>query len=393
MVVELNRRLVKGYTHYRDDPRIISLKKSVLAYNKSLMALNVRDHQVAYAKFSVFKVLGTLLYRVGKITVLAAAVFPGLALFSPVFIAGKLISIRKSREALAASTVKIQARDVVATWKVLVAMALAPTLYTYYNILFGFWTYYNRIQGIMPEWVPIWAVVLFGTIWFPTITFAALRFGEIGMDIAKSLRPLILCLNPSSGNTLVRLRQRREELVAEVTNLINELGPELFPDFDSQRIISGSEASRPKTPDSPSRTQTSSWVNILQMTPRDQSPDGRDPRTKASIGGGASMTGTLPRNESFKNLSNFGFFASRPHTPASDRSRSRPGSRNGFALSSMSPMGSDAHAEDVSKRIRGAMKERGRQRVSSNADADIDGDSDGSSGNELIRGSSRKKDT
>ena len=377
MVVELNRRLVKGYTHYRDDSRIVNLKKNVLEYNKSLMALNVRDHQLAYAKFSVLKVLGLLCYRIGKIAVLAAAVFPGLALFSPVFIAGKLISIKKSREALAASTVKIQARDVVATWKVLVAMALAPTLYTYYNILFGFWTYYNRIQGLVPHWVPIWAVVLFGTIWFPAITFAALRFGEIGMDIAKSLRPLVLCLNPSSGNTFVKLRKRREKLATEVTDLINELGPELFPDFDAQRIISTSGTSRPKTPESPSRSPI--WSTLLQMTPREESPDGRDPHTKASIGSGSSMAGELPRNESFKNLANFGFFTSRPQTPASARSRSRPGSRSDLGVNGLSPISTKPHAEDVSRRIRGAMRERGRHRVTSSADLQAEQDSDVSS--------------
>ena len=227
MVVELNRRLVKGYTHYRDDPRIIDLKKGILKYNKQLMALNVRDHQLAYAKFSIFHVVGTLLYRLGKLMVLSAGVLPGLVLFAPIFVAGKAISIKKSREALAASTVKIQARDVIATWKLLVSLALAPTLYTLYTILLAFWTYYNRVQGYVPPGVPLWTMFPAGFILFPAITFAALRFGEIGMDIAKSMRPLVLALSPSSGNTLVKLRKRREELAHQVTALINELGPEV----------------------------------------------------------------------------------------------------------------------------------------------------------------------
>lgn len=67
MVVELNRRLAKGYTRYQDDPRIINLKQGVLKYHKSLMALNVRDHQLAYAKLSVLQVVGTLLYRISKL--------------------------------------------------------------------------------------------------------------------------------------------------------------------------------------------------------------------------------------------------------------------------------------------------------------------------------------
>src|SRR2546423_1740850 len=107
MVVELNRRLVQGYTKYKEDPRIVKLKGSVLAYNKDLLALGVRDHQVEYARLSAASVLLTLFYRVGKLTVLLAGVLPGLVLFGPIFVAGKLISIKKSREALAASSVKI----------------------------------------------------------------------------------------------------------------------------------------------------------------------------------------------------------------------------------------------------------------------------------------------
>jgi glycerol-3-phosphate O-acyltransferase/dihydroxyacetone phosphate acyltransferase len=126
MIVELNRRLVKGYTHYKDNPRIIDLKKSVNGYNKQLWLLGIRDHQVEYAKISIFKVIFMLLSRLGKLAVMAVGTLPGLVLFAPVFVASKLISIKKSREALAASTVKLQGRDVMATWKLLVALALLP---------------------------------------------------------------------------------------------------------------------------------------------------------------------------------------------------------------------------------------------------------------------------
>ena len=209
MVVELNRRLVKGYTHYKDDPRIINLKRSVSAYNKQLWLLGIRDHQVEYARISTLKVIFMLLYRLGKLAVMAVGTLPGLVLFAPVFVASKLISIKKSREALAASTVKLEGRDVMATWKLLVALAFAPLLYAFYTALLTWWTYRNRVQGIVPTWVPLWLVVFFAMIFFPSITFAALRFGETGMDIAKSLRPLLLCLYPTSANTLVKLRAKR----------------------------------------------------------------------------------------------------------------------------------------------------------------------------------------
>lgn len=356
MIVELNRRLVKGYTHYKDDPRISDLKKSVNEYNKRLWLLGVRDHQVEYAKFTIFEVVFTLIYRFLKLIVMSVGTLPGLILFAPVFAASKLISIKKSREALAASTVKLQGRDVMATWKLLVALAFAPLLYAYYTAMLTWWTYRNRVQGYMPDWVPLWMVVTFSMIFFPSITFAALRFGETGMDILKSLRPLMLCLYPTSANTLVQLREKRAELSIQVTEVINTLGPEMFPDFDSARIIADpfrdatlQEPMSPKSPRGHRRTSS----GFIPQTPT------RGSTTDASIGGGASVQGHLPRNESFGDLGNIGLFASRPPS----RSRSRNSSSGNLGgIKGFSTIGSKGALDEVSLKIRGAMRERGMER-------------------------------
>ena len=362
MIVELNRRLVKGYTHYKDDPRIVNLKKSVNAYNKQLWLLGVRDHQVEYAKFSIPQVVFTLIYRLGKLGILAVGTLPGLILFAPVFAASKIISIKKSREALAASTVKLEGRDVMATWKLLVSMALAPSLYALYSSLLTWWTYKNRVQGYVPTWVPLWFIPIPSIVFFISITFAALRFGETGMDIFKSLRPLVLSLNPTSANTLVRLRKRREILSFEVTELINTLGPEMFPDFDSARIIADpfrdtGAFKETGTPKSPSHPRTPS-LNMAPSTPPHKHTN------SASIGGGASSSGHLPRNESFHNLGSISLFNSRPPSRSRSRSNSSGGlmGSGGFPVKSFSALDSKEGLDEVSKKIRGAMRERGKQR-------------------------------
>lgn len=399
MVVELNRRLVKGYTHYKDDPRIVNLKKHVMEYHKRLLALNVRDHQVQYAKMSSLQVVGTLIYRVGKLLLLSAGVLPGLVLFAPVFVAGKVISIRKAKEALAASTVKIQARDVVATWKLLVAMGLAPTLYTFYSVLLTGWALKSRMHGYMPSWLPNWTVFVLCYGFSIAITFAALRFGEVGMDIVKSLRPLVLAMNPTSNNSLFRLRQQRQELTQEVTNVINELGPELFPDFEKMRLIQteGPQHAEDKMP-SPGGTSPTSryagWTDLFSsVRSGDTSPSENDEApTGASISGGSSYARHIPRNESFRNLGNIGMFSSHPHTPTSPRSAT--GSRSSSRVRSFGGLFSglgmgfsslDEHGalDDVSTRIRGAMQERGvRRRRKERMGDGGDGEGDAEDGSE-----------
>ncbi|KAL4921737.1 hypothetical protein BDW62DRAFT_174373 [Aspergillus aurantiobrunneus] len=354
MVVELNRRLVQGYTHFKDDPRIVNLKKSITDYNKELRLLGIRDHQVDYAKFSWIKVIATLIYRLGKLALLTIGTLPGLLLFTPVFITTKLISIKKSKEALAASTVKVQGRDVMATWKLLVALAFAPALYAFYTAVFTYWAYRNRINGFVPDFVPLWSFTPIGMVLFPTITFAALRIGEIGMDIVKSLRPLLLSLNPSSANTLVKLRLRRAALARHVTDTINTLGPELFPDFDAARIVTD-----------PFRELHRQTTNI-----EDDEPPTVEIRRASTINfdEGSPSQEPLPRNESFHNLANIGFFSTRPSSRNRSRSNSRRSSFGGLASTSgqqlkpLSQLSAKDGFDEVSVKIRDAMRERGEQR-------------------------------
>jgi glycerol-3-phosphate O-acyltransferase/dihydroxyacetone phosphate acyltransferase len=252
-----------------------------------------------------------------------------------------------------------------ATWKLLVALAFAPVLYNLYTILLTYWTYRNRVQGYMPQWVPLWAVVIFGYIFFPAITFAALRFGEVGMDIVKSLRPLVLSLNPASSNTIHKLRQRRAQLSAEVTDLINTLGPEMFPDFDAARIVADPFREGAHSPISPTlsgfRRRDSNHSGMFEA----ETPTTPISFAEASLGGGAGMNNaSLPRNESFKNLGNIAVFSTRP--PSRSRSRSSSGGgavgSAGFPLKSFSTLDSKGGFDEVSQKIRGAMRERGQIR-------------------------------
>lgn len=397
-VVELNRRLIKGYTQYKDDPRVVDAKKDVIEYNRRLKALRVKDHQVEWGNVHERRwwyVLAVLLYRVAELLILFVGTLPGLAMFWPVFVTTKVISVKKQREALAASTVKLQGRDVITTWKLMVAMAFAPALYIYYMVIVTFWLSYNRRDGYythrvpwwmrtrtyVPDFVPLWVFSLLSLGLYITLTFAALRIGEIGMDVLKSLPPLFVALNPGSSSALTRLRRRREELAQKVTDLINELGPKVYPDFDAKRIVAdpykdGAYQSKyKKMPDN---------IRVEEATEPSTPTEEREPR---SPGPGRSY-GLLPGNDAFNNIGAFGFFASRPHTP---KSRSRSSSAGGVlsgrdgTLKAFSIMESPVSFDEVSKRIRGAMRERGRKRESEGdltesswdmADHDSDDDED-----------------
>ncbi|KAJ7687696.1 hypothetical protein B0H17DRAFT_1069517 [Mycena rosella] len=256
-VVELNRRLLEGYEHFKDLPRVQNLRKDVLKYNRLVRDLGLRDHQVPRAQRAGWKTLALLTYRVGLLAVWAVFALPGVILNGPIFILASILSRQKAREALAASRVKIAARDVLATWKVLISLGVAPVLYLLYACI-------GTLLAVRANAPLRWRLVtpflvLFGV---PAMSYAALKFGEAGMDVLKSLPPLIVALIPGHQRSLDKLKAMRVHLSNEVSDLINEFGPNLYEDFNEWRILVPS-ASVPPSSGTPGLWRRKSGVGAV----------------------------------------------------------------------------------------------------------------------------------
>jgi glycerol-3-phosphate O-acyltransferase/dihydroxyacetone phosphate acyltransferase len=287
VVVEMNRKLMAGYTQHQNEPQVVQLKQAVLDYNQKLRALGIKDHQVEWGNAKqkpAWLPLLTLFYRCGQLLTLSVATLPSLALFWPIFITTRIISTRKQRAALANSVVKLKGRDVVSTWKILVAMGLAPILYTWYTFVVTVWLHHCRHSGYYASLAPwsiradtyvsdsislqVFFVAFFGLL--VVISFAGLRFGEIGVDIVKSLRPLLIILGgPSSGNALKGIRAERQRLAARVVEVIHTFGAEIFHELEEAPDTAGS---------------SSDSSNELESQGEDQSPSHNlDASTSSSV--------------------------------------------------------------------------------------------------------------
>ncbi|KAG5643476.1 hypothetical protein DXG03_000864 [Asterophora parasitica] len=241
-VVELNKRLLEGYVHFKDEPRVQNLRMGVLKYNRLVRDLGLRDHQVPRAQKASWKTLGLLTYRIGLLMVWTILALPGTILNGPMFILASLISRKKAKEALAASVVKIAGRDVLATWKVLICLGVAPVLYSFY----AFVATVIAIRAKAPlQWRTATPFLVF--IALPFMNYAALKFGEAGVDVLKSLRPLVVALVPGQQRSLDKLKVFRVKLSNEVADLINDFGPKLYEDFNEWRILVPSASVPPST--------------------------------------------------------------------------------------------------------------------------------------------------
>ncbi|KAL8291488.1 hypothetical protein RQP46_002466 [Phenoliferia psychrophenolica] len=242
-IVELNKRFIAGYEVYKDEPRLKALMVRVGEYNTLLRHMGLKDHQIERVARPLWRSLILLLYRIGLFSAWGVLALPGVVLNAPIFIAATIISRRKAKEALAASTVKIKGNDVLATWKVLVALAGAPALYSVYAAGATVLAFRYELPLKYKIYAPV--ATMAG---LPLIGYSALKFGEVGMDVYKSLRPLFLSVLPGNEKQLDHLRKLRAELQRDISLVVNEFGPQLFEDFQATRIIPPTSVPAPVSP-------------------------------------------------------------------------------------------------------------------------------------------------
>lgn len=236
LVVEMDRRLVKGYTKYADEPDIIELKEAITKYNKLLHDYGLHDHQVeSLNSLNRLSTAVRFLEVLLKCAIFTSLSLPGAVLFSPVFITAHYISRKKAKEALEASTVKLKAKDVLGTWKILVALALAPCLYIFYSVI---GTILIKKYDLLPfstsgytRTTEIFAVCY---AWAVFTTYASLRVGELGVDQYKTLIPLFISI--LSHHMLAiqtqKLKEMRRDLSHRINSFCHKYGPDMFEDYD-----------------------------------------------------------------------------------------------------------------------------------------------------------------
>ncbi|BEI83697.1 hypothetical protein CcaverHIS002_0403010 [Cutaneotrichosporon cavernicola] len=255
-VVQLSKHFMEGYLHYQHDPRVVELRERTLVYNRKLRDMGIADHQVERASNTSVRSLLLLIYRTGLLLWWGLLSLPGGLLHAPVFTLAKIISHQKAKEALAASTVKIQARDVLATWKVLVSLAITPLLYLVYALAAQVIAYK---YDLIPEYRRYLPLFMFA--FLPSLGYSALKFGEAGMDVFKSLRPLFLSVWPWNHHEIDTLRTMREELSEDINEVIAEFGPKLYDNFEKSRYMPSAKSPRSRVNNDSVLSHPINWLD------------------------------------------------------------------------------------------------------------------------------------
>jgi len=238
--LELTRRLTAGYIAFKDVDEVKALTTKVIDYNEKLNYYGLRDHQVHTTSLGRYDAFLILCIRFFYFLLMFIISFPGFILNLPILVITSVYSKKKAKEAKAKSTVKINAIDVIATWKILVTLGICPLFYIIYSLVIVY--IYIKSNPNQTSFIQDVNVFFKALTFIPIISYLTIRFGETGIDLYKSLQPLFLACLPNGRRETEKLRNERLSLQREINSLIDEYGPKLIENFDEIRLVSKNEA-------------------------------------------------------------------------------------------------------------------------------------------------------
>jgi len=273
--VALTKAFSEGYGRRVGSVETEEVKRAVDEYHSQLRLFGLKDFQVSaqapLRKRVAFRALGTLI----NVLLNGLLAIPAILLGMPFVLSyqvGRWYSQRERRKQLKSSKVKITARDVVATYKVLIALILTPILHVSYTYAVLF-RYSQRA-----------AVAYF--FFAPFVSWSGLvRSGERYVNLSRELRNVMtLLLVPKKRDTLHR---QREAVKGRLLALIDELLKDELLKPIEVAAADGAPADAPAANDdgSPREVQSFGWSwsasELLRETDKNGLPYDAPARAKA----------------------------------------------------------------------------------------------------------------
>lgn len=112
----------------------------------------------------------------------------------------------------------------------IVALVFTPLLYGFYStLLFGYLL--HDTQQTLKQSLG-WSILFF--LIQPFFAYLGIRLVETGLELFKSLQPLILAV--FEPDAAANLRKMRSRLADDVTDFVNENGPVVLDDFNPDKF-------------------------------------------------------------------------------------------------------------------------------------------------------------
>lgn len=220
--LRLIRRLGVVIEQQQDNPEFMEFRASVENYSDYCNALLVRDSQAA-----TLKRLGAadgeapeirlLLRRVFTLFLMGVILVPFFVVGLPIGMLIKYVAIKKTREALSHSSVKIVGADVTGSYKVLLGFAVVPVAFLVISLLVFFFTDARTTL-----------VTLFC---LPMAMYVSLLILQEAIMELRAALPLLMSL-VSNHKQFKKLYEKRETLAAQAREVVHRYDPQLEKEME-----------------------------------------------------------------------------------------------------------------------------------------------------------------
>jgi len=221
--LQLTKNFTTAATKLHSDERMRKVVHDIELYNGMLRAAGMRDRDVRRStdgRNFTLRALCALL----QVLLLAPVALPAMLLSIPVGLMTALLAEKERKKALAGSTVKVKAVDVVASYKILVALVIVPL--------------YNLLLAIVVTWFSGLGLWMFPAALLvqPVLAYVLILVCDHFVRCVKHCAA-IMHFQCSCSGAFRRLEEQRGQLKERVAAIVEELGPEIYGDFEAVRVI------------------------------------------------------------------------------------------------------------------------------------------------------------
>mmetsp|Transcript_19363 Transcript_19363/g.59778 ORF Transcript_19363/g.59778 Transcript_19363/m.59778 type:complete len:657 (+) Transcript_19363:86-2056(+) len=211
--VAITRGIARAFEADKHLPQVQDLVRRVSKYNEKLKQYKLHDRRVAQggqneAVLETVDAVAILGMRLTLFVAYVIALVPGLLLASPLLVTAEILAAQKAKAAVAGSRVKIQGKDVVGTWKVLVGIVFVPVLhFTYTFLIYTLFAYKHAVAYFF---------------FMPFVSATSIIASESALDLARSIGALYyLIFDRRTGS---QLRSARRRLKDDLRKIADDLG-------------------------------------------------------------------------------------------------------------------------------------------------------------------------
>ncbi|KAK8815466.1 hypothetical protein WA158_003678 [Blastocystis sp. Blastoise] len=229
--VKIQRHFLEGLKEYGEEEDVKEVVNEIDIYRDYLDITGFSDKQVVEQGCNPTKQLYKRNLFISFIMSIITGIIclPGTILALPMYIIVPIYTSKKQQKALAKSYVKIEAKDILATNKIICSLLLFIVLLFFYPFLYAVYLYtYKHIRMTYIEYFSLVCML-------PWIFYAGVLVGEYYVVYYKKLSVYMWrATNIQRGKKIYDRRQKIQNLLSVI---IEKYGPLLYSNFEDKRIL------------------------------------------------------------------------------------------------------------------------------------------------------------